>query len=149
ALHGMVFKDEPMTDSGGPLPTASNAALNAVRTSEVLNDLVAPVGGVQSLKGSTVVVSDFSTPTVAPPTEPAGLDFNFDARTNGFAATNAYYHCDTFFRLVQSLGFNLSAYFGSATFLPMPVDARGHIATASGLEINACCLGTSGGLGLL
>ena len=44
-VNGMVFREDPMTNNGGPLPTANNAALNPIRTSVVLQGLVPPVGG--------------------------------------------------------------------------------------------------------
>ena len=73
-----------------------------------------------------VQISDFELATVAPPTEPAGTDFNYDSRTNDFAAVNAYYHCDRFFRLVEELGFPIRSYFDGTTF-PVPVDHRGSL----------------------
>jgi hypothetical protein len=123
-VNGMVFRNDPMTDNGGPLPGANNVSLNAARTSELLQGLNAPVAGTQSLSGSNVTLTDPEAPTVASPTEPANADFNFDARTNDFAAVNAYYHCDRFFRLLQDLGFSLSSYLGG-TPLPSTVDHRG------------------------
>lgn len=66
-----------------------------------------------------------------PPTEPTGANFNYDARTNDFAAVNAYYHTDRFFRLVAGLGFTRSAYFNGTTF-PLPVDHRGRFGSADG-----------------
>ena len=151
-VNGMVFRHDPMTTNGGPLPNASSASLNPVRTSVLLHGLVAPVANSQALTGNHIQVSDVELPTpVTPPTEPAGTDFNFDARTNDFAAVNAYYHGDRFFRLVQDLGFNLSVYFGPATTFPSTVDYRG-LGTPTqpaGNIIQAFCTGTSGGLGLL
>ncbi len=151
-VNGMVFQEDPMTTNGGPLPNASNASLNPVRTSVLLHGLVAPGVNPQALTGNNIRVSDVELPTpVTPPPKPAGTDFNFDARTNNFAAVNAYYHCDRFFRLVQDLGFNLSGYFGAATAFPSTVDHRGLGTSAqpAGNIIQARCLGTSGGLGIL
>jgi hypothetical protein len=146
-VNAMVFQFDPMTTNSGPLPSANMASLNAVRTSVLLPGLVAPVSGSQSLTGNNVRMSDVEAPVFASPTQPTATDFNFNARTNNFAAVNAYYHCDRFFRLVQDLGFNLSAYFGAATAFPNAVDHRGLGGT--GNVINAHCLGTSGGLGIL
>ena len=42
--------------------------------------------------GARVTVADVSTPKVAPPTRPAGKDFKYHARSNDFAAVNAYYN---------------------------------------------------------
>jgi hypothetical protein len=146
-VNGMVFERDPVTDNGGPLPTANSAALNPVRVSDVLPGLAAPVGGTQSLAGENVTVADGEAPTVAPPTEPAGTDFNFDSRTDNFAAVNAYYHCDKFFRLLDGMGFTQAGYFGGTTF-PTTVDHRGHYGTTDGIEVNAHCDGNAGGNGI-
>ena len=58
-------------------------------------------------------------PAIAAPTEPTGTNFDFDARTDNFAAVNAYYHCDKFFRLLDGMGFTRAGYFGGTTF-PAP-----------------------------
>jgi zinc metalloprotease ZmpB len=145
-VSGMVFDIDPVTTNGGPLPIANNAALNPVRVSESLAGLQSPVAGTQSLVGDNVVISDVELPTVPPPTEPGGSDFNFDARTNNFAAVNAYYHSDKFFRLLAGMGFTRTGYFSDTTF-PTPVDHRGF--GGSGNVINAHCLGNSGGVGIL
>jgi hypothetical protein len=150
-VNGMVFRIDPVTTNGGPPPNGSLAALNAVRSAVALDGLAAPVNGTVSLNGNNVKLTDPELPTQPSPTEPTGTDFNFDARTNNFAAVNAYYHCDGFFRLVDSLGFNLASYFGAATVFPNAVDHRGlgSPGAPAGNLINAHCLGTSGGLGIL
>ena len=53
---------------------------------------------------------------MAAPTRPTGSDFDSRARTNDFAAVNAYYHNDRFFQLVASLGFPLATYFDGTAF---------------------------------
>jgi len=143
-VDGMVFEVDPVTTNGGPLPTSNNAALNPVRTSATLPGLAPPVGGVQSLIGDNVKLSDVETPSVAAPSEPSGNDFNFDARTDNFAAVNAYYHADRFFRLLDGMGFTRTGYFSDTSF-PTPVDHRG----LGGNVINAHCLGNAGGAGIL
>lgn len=143
-VNGMVFEIDPVTTNGGPMPTGNNAALNPVRVSDVLPGLVSPVAGTQSLTGDNVQLSDVELPTVAPPTEAGGTDFNFDARTDNFSAVNAYYHSDKFFRLLDGMGFTRTGFFG-ATIFPTPVDHRG----LSGNVINAHCLGNTGGAGIL
>jgi hypothetical protein len=143
-IKGMVFKYDPVTTNNGPPPNANNTALNPERTSELLQGLYPPLLGRQFLRGHLVFLKDAETPNVAAPSEPFGTDFNFDARTNNFAAVNAYYHCDRFFRLLQDLGFSLSSYMGGTTF-PSTVDHRGQMNTANGVEVNAHCLGTGSG----
>jgi len=146
-ISGLVFAVDPDTPSGGPDPTSTTATLNPIRVSATLAGLDAPVSGTQSLTGDTIAITDDEAPTVAAPTEPSGSNFDFDARTNDFAAVNAYVHCDSFFRLVDGMGFARSSYFGGTTF-PTPVDHRGSISTTDGIEINAHCVGTSGGSGI-
>jgi hypothetical protein len=146
-VNGLVFEKDPITTNNGPLPNANSAALNPVRASVTLLDLNAPAGGVQSLNGSNIQMSDVEAPNIAIVTEPAGTDFNFDARTDGFAAVNAYYHTNEFFRLAASMGFTHASYFGGTTF-PTPVDHRGTIFAAGGIEVNAHCVGTAGGAGI-
>ncbi len=144
-VQGLVFQIDPMTTNGGPAPSANVASLNPIRTSVVLDGLTVPPSGPQPLTGSNIKLVDVELPTGTPPTEPSGTSFNFDARTDDFAAVNAYYHCDRFFRLMQDLGFPPSTFFGSHTSFPSSVDHRG----LGGNVINAHCLGTSGGLGIL
>jgi zinc metalloprotease ZmpB len=139
---GLVFKADPMTLSGGPAASAKNNALNRLRSTITLQGLHAPRGKKHSLTGNNVKIRDFEAPTAAPPVESARTGFNYPARTNDFAAVNAYYHCDHFFRLVEGLGFPRASYF-KATKFPVPVDHRGHIDTPTGIEINARCNGNT------
>lgn len=147
-VTGMVFDVDPITTNGAPGPSATTAQLNPIRVSRTLVGLNAPVNNTVSLAGDTVTLSDVEQPTVAAPTEPTGTSFDFDSRTDNFSAVNAYYHTDSFFRLVDSMGFGSSAYFPGTTF-PTPVDHRGAINTTNGIEVNAHCLGTTGGAGIL
>ena len=78
----------------------------------LLRGLAPPAAGTYALTGNLVQLQDTETPVAVPPTEPVGTDFDFDARTDNFAAVNAYYHCDRFFRLVGDLGFDIPTYFG-------------------------------------
>jgi zinc metalloprotease ZmpB len=146
-VTGLVFDVEPSTTNGGPPPSAPSASLNPVRVSRTLAGLDPPAAGTQSLSGDTIRLADLEAPIVAPPTEPSGAAFDFDARTDDFAAVNAYHHCDRFFRIVDGMGWSLADYFPGTTF-PTPVDHRGSIGTADGIEINAHCVGTSGGAGI-
>ena len=148
-VAGWVFRADPVTLAGRPTAKAGNAALNRLRSPVTLAGLAAPVKSTQALSGSRVVLSDVSTPVVAPPTKPAGKDFKFDARSNDFAAVNAYYNCDRVFRLIEDLGFQVVKYFPGTKF-PSPVDHRGHYdkRNPKGIEINAHCAGDATGTGI-
>ena len=127
-VNGMIFKVDPITASGNATntPDKSDAVLNPFRASVALPDLNAPVGGVQALMGSRAAVVNVEDPGIAPPTRPAGSDFDYDVRTNDFAAVNAYYHIDRFFQHGrETSGFPIATYFNGTTF-PVPVDHRGH-----------------------
>lgn len=147
-VNGLVFKYDPITSSGTATNTAdkSNAVLNPHRNDEPLANLNAPTGmpSTQSLQGTWAALTELKTPTVAAPTRPAGSDFNlWNARTNDFAAVNAYYHTDRFFRLVADLGFSLTgagAYFDGTAF-PVEVDHRG-----LGNSVNGHCIGDGDGI---
>ncbi|MFN0213780.1 MAG: hypothetical protein ACKVT2_05950, partial [Saprospiraceae bacterium] len=142
-VNGLVFYYDPITSTGdtGNTPNQGNAVLNPHRTDVVLPNLDPPVAGTQSLRGSLVVVTDIESPSpLNPPTRPAGSDFDYNVRTNAFAAVNAYYHNDRFFRLVESLGFPLATYFDGTSF-PVEIDHRG-----LGNIVNAHCIGDGDGI---
>lgn len=139
-VTGLVFSEDPITLNNGPAPSAPVAQLNPLRTSVLLPDLAPPVVGVYSLIGDRVRLFDAELPPIAAPTSPAGTSFDFPARTDNFAAVNAYYHCDRFFRLVEEFGFDLNTYF-TGTVFPSVVDHRGRIGSITGQEINAHCVG--------
>ena len=142
SVDGLVFVQDPVTTAGGPLPTASDTALNPLRSAVLLRGLNPPGGGTFALTGDIIALKDVEPPPVAPPNEAPGTDFDFDARTNDFAAVNAYYHTDRFFRLVRELGFDLHTYC-SGTVFPTTVDHRG-----MGTTVNAHCVG-NGAFGIL
>jgi hypothetical protein len=147
-LDGFVFHRDPISSSGNAnnSPNRNNAVLNPLRNSVELANLSAPANGVQSLRGRFAVVFDVNEPRIAPPTVPAGSRFDFNVRTNDFAAVNAYYHTDRFFALVESLGFPIPSYFNNTTF-PVRVDHRDNM-QAVGDTINAWCVGNGmGGIG--
>lgn len=144
-VSGMVFQRDPFTAGGTAGPDSSAAALNPFRSSVALVGLTAPAPGAdQALSGNRVQISDFEPATVAPPTRPSGSNFDYDSRTNNFAAVNAYHHNDAFFRVVESLGFTMGTFFNGTTF-PVPVDHRGRFGSADGIEINASCSGNGTG----
>jgi hypothetical protein len=139
---GLVFPADPMTLAGGPPPSADNGKLNPLRSAVTLQGLNGPDGaGEFSLCGDIIKIHDFSPPDIEPPKVPAGIGFDYQARTDNFAAVNAYYHCDRFFRLVEELGFPRECYFKATTF-PVSVDHRASIG-ADGIEVNAKVEGKS------
>ncbi|MDQ3952049.1 MAG: hypothetical protein M3279_03640 [Actinomycetota bacterium] len=142
SVNGLVFLHDPITESGNAAngPNQTNAVLNPFRDDVVLPNLDAPMGSTQSLVGSRAALSEEESPVLAAPTQPTGTDFDYDVRTNQFAAVNAYFHTDRFFALVEDLGFPLASYFNGTAF-PVEVDHRG-----LGSVINAHCVGTGGGI---
>ncbi len=141
-VNGLVFTYDPITSTGNTGNDAGqpNAVLNPLRDDVELLGLDPAVGGVQSLTGEFVQVTNVHNPNIAPPTQPTGTDFDFDVRTDQFSAVNAYYHQDRFFRLVQDLGFSLNSYFDGTSF-PIDADHRGF-----GGANNAHCIGDGDGI---
>jgi hypothetical protein len=125
-INGLVFKYDPMVSSGNLAITSDqpNSVLDNHDFDEALNDLDPPSGGIQSLRGAYVVIQNEESPPITPPTEPSGADFDYQSRTNNFAAVNAYYHQTELFRIIEDLGFPIAAYFDGTSF-PIPVDHRG------------------------
>jgi zinc metalloprotease ZmpB len=148
-VNGLVFTYDPITSTGVLTNTADqpNGTLNPLRDDVTLEGLNGPVAGVQSLAGTNVVVSDDDAPTIAPPTEATGADFDYVSRTSDFAAVNAYYHANDFFAVVEDLGFNRDAYF-DGTIFPVHVDHRASFGDPNGIEINAFCSGDAEGDGI-
>ncbi|HUR80164.1 MAG TPA: hypothetical protein VM733_05335 [Thermoanaerobaculia bacterium] len=141
AVNGLIFRLDPITASGDASKTAasSNAILNPFRASAALPHLNAPVAGTQSLIGSRIAIAEEEAPNVVAPTKPSGTNFDFEVRTNDFAAVNAYYHSNVVFSTIESLGFPLATYFNGTSF-PVEVDHRG-----MGTTINAHCVGNGAG----
>jgi len=135
AVTGLVFPADPETLHGGPTSSGSNAKLNPLRSPETLSNL--NQSNPQELVGANIKILDFESPDNVVPTKPLGASFAFDARTDEFAAVNAYYNCDRFFGLVESLGFTRAQYFPRQAF-PIEVDPRGSEAgDALGTKANA------------
>jgi hypothetical protein len=146
-VDGLLFVADPITLSGnaGNSPAANSATLDLLRSSVPLPGLTPPAAGAnQALLGEFIQISDFELATAAPPTEAPGTNFSYVSRTNNFAAVNAYYLCDRFFRLVEGMGFARAVYFDGTTF-PIPVDHRGRYGSTNGIERNASCSGNGAG----
>jgi zinc metalloprotease ZmpB len=141
AANGMVFRVDPITATGNAAngATQPDAVLNPFRASVPLLNLAAPSMGVQTLAGARIALKDVEAPAIAAPTQPTGIAFNYNAHADNFAAVNAYYHSDTFFQVLESLGFPLATYFNGTAF-PVEVDHRG-----LGTVVNAHCVGNGTG----
>lgn len=148
-VNGLVFSFDPITSTGVLANTADQptGTLDPLRDDVALEHLDAPVAGVQSLAGANVVVADDDGPAIAPPTEATGTDFDYQSRTDDFAAVNAYYHADNFFAVVEDLGFDRNTYFDGTSF-PVHIDHRASISDPGGIEINAFCGGDTEGDGI-
>jgi zinc metalloprotease ZmpB len=148
-VSGLVFTYDPITSTGVLTNTADqpNGTLDPLRDDVTLENLSGPVAGAQSLAGTNVMVLDDDAPTIAPPNEPTGTDFDYASRTNNFAAVSAYYHANSFFAVVEDLGFDLGTYF-DGTLFPVHVDHRASVGDPGGIEINAFCSGDAQGDGI-
>jgi hypothetical protein len=147
-VNGLVFEHDPISVSGNNNngPDKSNAILNPFRVDRALNNLDAPAGGTQHLSGAYGTLVDLEPKTVAPPTRPAGSDFDFNARTDAFSGVNAYFHNDRMFELLEDLGFPVASYLGGTSF-PIDVDHRGKGTNANqGNVVNAHCIGDGDGI---
>jgi zinc metalloprotease ZmpB len=148
---GKVFIRDPITKGATVTPSSSAATLDLSQDNVTLDNLDAPVAGVQSLQGSLVSVEEVEPPTIAAPTTTTPFDFSFGSRTNNFGAVNAYYHANGLLQLILDMGFG-AGYFGGTVF-PVPCDHRGldepkttEKATTKFNAINAHCLGNSTGI---
>ena len=78
----------------------------------------------------------------AAPTTTDAVQFVYPAPSPDFSASNAYYHTDWMYRLVEGMGFNLATYFNGTAF-PVPVDHAG-----MGNSVNAQAPGNAAGNGI-
>ena len=140
-VNGLVFRLDPISATGDVTLTSDqdNTRLNPHREEVELSDLSPPDNGVQSLLGNYVKVVDVHLPLVNAPTEVSGTDFEYNVRTNDYAAVSAYFHTNQIFAVIESLGFPIPSYFSNTQF-PIQVDHRGF-----GGQINAHCVGDGNG----
>ena len=139
---GYVYLHDPITTINGPLPTASDADLDPLRTLVLLPGVTPQ--SPQSLTGDYVKISELDPPVVPGPTETTG-HFLYDVDSDGFAATNAYYHVESLFRKMTELGFDVSKLFShtvQSPGFPLPVDQR-----AESGQVNAHSWGNTAGNG--
>lgn len=126
-----VFLQDPISQTGEKAhdPAAAPELLDACRREVKLRLTPATRGKRQGLESAYVklVVSPLR---IEPPTEVSNggtVTFDYRARTNEFAAVNAFYHCDRMFRqLKEKFGFDLDRCFRYAK-LPIMVMHRGII----------------------
>jgi hypothetical protein len=122
---GYVYLHDPITTINGPLPTATDADLDPLRTLVLLPGITP--SNPQALVGDYVKIAELSPPAIPAPTEISG-NFLFDVDTDGFAATNAYYHVESLFRLMNDLGFGVARLFANTAQnpgFPLSVDQSG------------------------
>jgi zinc metalloprotease ZmpB len=123
-MDGSVFLADPATTHGGPMPNGSDAALNPLRVTVNLPNLIG--SDPQLLRGTNIQIVNIDGENIRAPVVDAqpGASFQFNVRTDDFSAVNAYYNCDRFFSLVESWGFKRDEFFSCTTF-PIAVDHRG------------------------
>lgn len=110
---GYVFDPDPLTSARVPRGSAGyidnndadSPQLDSARTLATLNSITLS-GGVYSLTGPYVQISDFESPADTFPTPASADSFRFNRRQKGFEAVMAYHHIDKTQRYIQSLGFN-------------------------------------------
>jgi hypothetical protein len=127
-VSGGIFKIDPISDTGtaGLTGCSGDATLDALQTTVTL-PLV--VSSPQTLTSEFVTLADFRLPASAPPVSPPTTFTGLASDSVAFAAVNAFYHIDRFFRLMKDdLGIDPATYF-SATTLPLQVD---HLDTTEG-----------------
>ena len=138
-----VFAQDPITLTGDTTKTAcaGDGVLDLLTTSIVVPRLTS--ANPQSLNGQYVQLENVNPPNTAPPSvaNPPG-DFTSVASGNTFAATNAYYHVDFLYNLMQQFGFDVSTYHAGTAF-PVPVDQADYTYG----QINAFCGGNATGTG--
>ena len=143
---GMVFPVDPITATGdfSLRPNASNPLLNPQRQLVPLRNLEVPpvIPALWRLKGTHVQIDgeDVAPPYPCggigyrPPTANAPV-FAFNARTNEFAAVNAYYHCETMFQMLEEFGLPFTS-FPAYYQLPARVIHRASIQPGFGSDGN-------------
>lgn len=126
-VDGFAYLHDPISATGDDSITSDqdNSILNPLRDTVALQNLDSPSGGTQSLSGDYANLTNVHNPNVAPPEESSGDDFEYDVRTNHFAAVSAYFHVNRVFVVIESLGFSIPTYFRNTNF-PIRVDHRGY-----------------------
>ena len=150
-VDGLVLERDPLTASGDltTMPTSPLASLNALRTRVNLDSLDSPAppgpSARQQLQGRFVRLVSVSPPAPPIPSQPPGIAFDFAFDSDDFAAVNAYHHCDSCFRTLEAMGFDIAAYFDGTQF-PVRVDHRATIGNSAN-AVNAQAPGNGTGTG--
>ena len=139
-----VFETDPIAKTGVVMTAASPpATLDAART------LGLAVAEPQSAHGRLAGPERHAharpghhPAAGAPPAPLRRSTSEYPAPSPDFAASNAYYHTDWMYRLVEGMGFNLATYFNGTAF-PVPVDHAG-----MGNSVNAQAPGNAAGNGV-
>lgn len=116
---GMIFDPDPLSATGQTYGgnyadnnDATNAQLDAARTSVVLKDITL-TNGVYRLKGPYVEIADLQAPSKGLFTQ-TNSNFNFNRSEDGFEAVNCYYHLDKSLRYInETLGIDLVSLFNN------------------------------------
>ncbi len=139
-----AFETDPIAKMGIAMTAGSPPAIldNARTLGLNLQNLDPPGGGSQALSGIRTRIQDIFAPPTPPPTTTSPFQFEYPAISDNFSASNAYYHTDWMYRLVEGMGFNLASYFNGTTF-PVPVDHLG-----MGTQVNAQAPGNAAGNGI-
>jgi hypothetical protein len=132
---GSVFLSDPVTQTGKPFQAGSpRGKLNALRTRVILRGLTQAeeTEAALPLRGEFIELIGTEKLHAAVPAETAPFHFDYSCHTSAFAAVSAYYHCDNFFRLMQSLDIDVQAYFANTSF-PIQVEFYGSPTTGMAL----------------
>ena len=170
-VNGAIMDLDPVTQGTAPstsfnVDVVTNSQLNPYAVNVALNNLNAPdSNGYQHLRGQYARVIDpvldvndpmlvypfpgnQLTPAPFPPKEQSPYIFNYDVRTEKFAAVNSYYHVDRFLSLMVDLGLQLKPSSLSQvamlpnTDLPIRVDHRA-FESSQNTPIGGGCVGNS------
>jgi zinc metalloprotease ZmpB len=150
---GNVYLADPLTRTGDATttPCSPESVLDLLGDVVTLQGLNTPAPGnpwkLTDAANEFVQLSDKWSPSVAAPTSASG-NFLFSpvAARDNFAAVGSYYHVDSLFRLLQSMGFAIKGsggYFDGTAF-PVPVDHR----DGSAGTVNAHCDPDATGTGI-
>ena len=116
----LIFDPDPITTSGNTTLTTLSPELNDLRSPVSLKGLnPADASGKYHLSGTNCHIMDVVSPMIAPSESIDGV-FVFKRNDTGFKDGMAYFHIDTFYRYLQTLGFTLPS------LTPANIDVHGN-----------------------